>query len=177
MKILLIAGVVILVLIIIGWWGMADDTDISSSIETEENRESLTESNVDTEEMNSTTLDLSGEDLSVVPASVFTQTQLVALDLSDNELTGSLQAEIRNLQNLRILDLSDNQFTGLPAEIGQLTSLEVLDISNNQLTGLPHELGNLSNLKQLNLSGNAYSEADLAIIMTNLSATTVVTVD
>jgi len=115
-------------------------------------------------------LDLSDQQLKKVPESVFKQTDLVALDLSNNELTGSVPGEIRFLQKLTILDLSDNSLTGVSAEIGQLKDLETLDLSNNQLTGLPYELSNLSNLKILNLSGNQYSEQDLKIILEKLPA-------
>ena len=58
--------------------------------------------------------------------------------------------------------------TGVPAEIGQLQNLEVLDLSNNQLTGLPNELANLKKLKIFNLSGNNYSQMDLEVIKTGL---------
>jgi len=115
-------------------------------------------------------LDLKGKGLTKVPLSVFSVTSLESLDLSDNLLTGALQAEVRHLVNLRVLDLSGNQFTGVPAEIGQLQKLEVLDLSNNMLTGLPYELGKLSNLKILDLRGNDYAEADLEIIRATLSS-------
>jgi len=49
-----------------------------------------------------------------------------------------------------------------------LSNLEILDLSNNQLTGLPYELGNLKNLKTLNLSGNNYAKQDLEIIKKGL---------
>ncbi len=114
-------------------------------------------------------LNLSGEGLTKIPEDVFGKTNLEKLDVSDNQLTGAIQAEIRHLQNLKILNASNNQMTGLPAEIGQLAKLEVLDLSNNQLTGLPYELGNLKNLKVLNISGNNYATADLAIIEQGLS--------
>lgn len=123
------------------------------------------------------TLDMSNQALTNVPMSVFKQTNTTALDLSHNQLTGALPAEVRHLQNLKILDLSDNNFTGVPAEIGQLGKLEVLDLSNNQLTGLPYELGNLANLQVLDLRGNQYSEQDLAIIKKHLPATTVIKTD
>ena len=58
--------------------------------------------------------------------------------------------------------------TGVPAEIGQLQNLQILDLSNNQLTGLPYELGNLKNLQTLDISGNNYSELDLDIIREKL---------
>ena len=113
-------------------------------------------------------LDLSGQNLKKVPEYVFSETGLQELDLSDNQLTGAIQAEIRQLKKLKILDASDNLMTGVPAEIGQLQNLQVLDLSNNQLTGLPLELGNLKNLQTLDLSGNDYSEYDLGLIEQSL---------
>jgi Leucine-rich repeat (LRR) protein len=115
-------------------------------------------------------LNLSGQGLTKVPNSVFNQTNLEELNVSNNKLTGAIQAEIRFLANLRVLNASNNQMTGVPAEVGQLSKLEVLDLSNNKLTGLPYELGNLKNLKTLNLSGNSYSAQDLAIIQKGLPA-------
>ncbi len=122
-------------------------------------------------------LDLSGQGLTETPNYVFTRKTLETLDLSNNRLTGALQAEIRQLQNLRVLNLANNQFTGVPAEVGQLANLEVLDLSNNNITGLPLELGNLSNLKKLNLKGNDYSKVDLGQIKEKLPDTTIILVD
>lgn len=123
------------------------------------------------------TLDLSGQSLTRTPAYVFNVETLEQLDLSNNSLEGSLQAEVRMLKNLKVLDLSNNKFTGVPAEIGQLKNLEVLDLSNNNITGLPSELANLSNLKLLNLQGNDYAEADLAGIKAKLPSTVEIRVD
>ena len=114
-------------------------------------------------------LNLSSQRLDKIPAYVFEKTNLKELDISGNQITGAIQAEIRHLENLVILNASDNLMTGVPAEIGQLHNLEVLDLSDNQLTGLPYELGNLKNLKTLNISGNDYSEVDLKIISEKLS--------
>ena len=120
------------------------------------------------------TLDLSGEQLAQAPSYIFERTDLVSLDLSNNDLHGSLQAEVRFLKNLKVLDLSHNHLTGVPAEVGQLSQLEVLDLSHNQLTGLPHELGNLKNLKTLDLTGNNPSTFDLKIIREALPGTTII---
>lgn len=125
----------------------------------------------------SVVIDLSNTGLTKTPMDVFGKTNTEELNLSQNSLTGSLPAEIRLLQILKVLNLSNNQFTGVPAEIGQLKNLEVLDLSNNKITGLPNELGNLSNLKILNLKGNAYSAADLAGITARLPKTVEVIVD
>lgn len=116
-------------------------------------------------------LDLSNQGLTQTPAYVFEQRKLTHLNLSNNSLTGALQAEVRNLSNLKVLDLSNNQFTGVPAEVGQLSNLEELNLSNNQLTGLPHELGNLNNLNTLDLRGNNPSKFDLEIIRSSLTGT------
>lgn len=124
-----------------------------------------------------TTLDLSNQGLTKVPATVFNKTDIEELDLSGNKLDGALQAEVRHMQNLRVLDLSDNNFTGLPAEVGQLGKLEILDLSNNPITGLPYEIGNLKNLKVLDLRGTNYSEQDLGVIKQGLSASVEIRVD
>lgn len=121
-----------------------------------------------------TILDLSNQNLISVPQITFSNTAIQELNLANNSLTGSLPGEIRFLQNLKVLNLSNNQFTGVPAEIGQLQNLEVLDLSNNQITGLPNELGNLSNLKVLKLTGNQYSASDLEGIKNNLPNSVVI---
>lgn len=61
----------------------------------------------------------------------------ILVNLSGRNLAGSLQVEIRKLSEVEVLDISSNDFTGLPAEIGQLSKLKTLDVSNNPLTGLP----------------------------------------
>ncbi len=116
-------------------------------------------------------LDLHGMRLTSVPKDVFSRTDLVAVDLSGNRLTGALPAEIRRLQSLRSLDASDNAMTGVPAEIGQLKALRFLDLSHNRLTGLPHELSQLTGLEFLDLTGNGISEEDFRIIRSSLQKT------
>lgn len=91
-----------------------------------------------------------------------------AIDLSGRNLSGSLKAEIRQIPTLEVLDISNNNFTGVPAEVGQLKNLRILNLSNNPLTGLPRELANLPRLEILDVSGTDYSEADLAVIRAGL---------
>ncbi|MDO8521600.1 MAG: leucine-rich repeat domain-containing protein [bacterium] len=123
------------------------------------------------------TLDLSGQGLIKTPEYIFTRIGLEELDLSDNALDGALQSQVGQLRNLKVLDLSNNNFTGVPAEVGQLRDLEVLDLSDNLLTGLPYELGNLSKLKVLDLSGNKYSKVDLAEIKKKLPSSVLIKTD
>jgi Leucine-rich repeat (LRR) protein len=61
-----------------------------------------------------------------------------------------------NMDNLYALSLSNNQLTGsIPAELGNLSRLTQLTVNDNNLTGpIPHELGDLSKLSWLDLFGN-----------------------
>lgn len=124
---------------------------------------------------------LEGKNPSVISVAVYDGISVpetaTELDLSGRGLSGSLKAEVRQLSKLQVLDVSDNQFTGLPAEVGQLSELLVLNLSNNPLTGLPHELGNLKKLQTLDLRGTNYAPYDLEIIKTTLSADVFVLVD
>ena len=97
-----------------------------------------------------TNLDLSNNNLvGSIPTSIGNFSNLQQLKLIYNQLTGSIPSEIGNLTNLIIFDVSGNQLTGnIPVEIGNLSNLEELHIDLNQLTGsIPSELGNLLNLK------------------------------
>jgi len=129
------------------------------------------------EKVDGTTVDLSGRRLTKVSQDVFTLTDTTTLDLSDNALSGALPAEVRLLSKLRVLDLSNNNFTGVPAEVGQLSELRVLNLSNNPITGLPYEIGNLGKLERLDLSGTSYSRADLKTIREKLPSTVVIVTD
>ena len=144
--------------------GCDANTPIQSNTSSPSSTTSAQSPTTPTGTISSKSLDLSGQGLTKIPDYVFNRTDLEELVVSNNRLTGAIQAEIRNLKNLKILRAGNNQMTGVPAEIGQLQNLEVLDLSNNKLTGLPNELANLKNLKTLNLSGNQYSTQDLDFI-------------
>lgn len=171
-------GIVVVLLVVgfyVGSHYQQGGTDIDSKNNIEESRLGTEESGDAATEKNVETVPTVG---SPNPPAVFggieiydgvsygTDTKVI--DLSGKGFTGSLKAEVRMLTNLVSLDLSDNNFTGLPAEVGQLSNLQILDLSNNQFTGLPHELGNLKNLQVLNLRGNAISEFDLTTIRNTL---------
>ncbi len=82
--------------------------------------------------------------------------RVVQLELIDNQLTGSIPAELGNLTKLQTLSLINNQLTGrIPPELGNLTNLQMLNLDKNQLTGsIPPALGNLTKLRALNLTYN-----------------------
>ena len=99
-------------------------------------------------------LDLSGIELTELPAEIGQLTKLTKLYLRNNSLS-NLPAEIGQLTNLTYLYLSNNSLSSLPAEIGQLTKLTKLYLSDNSLSSLPAEIGQLTNLTHLNLSDNS----------------------
>ncbi|EXB41597.1 putative LRR receptor-like serine/threonine-protein kinase [Morus notabilis] len=84
---------------------------------------------------------------------------LFARVLSTMGLSGTIDAAIADLQNLRTLILSNNKLQGpIPASLGNLFYLNTLDLSNNQLTGtIPDSIGNLRNLQWLFLNFNMLS--------------------
>ena len=93
--------------------------------------------------------------------------RVTELDLSGNELTGSIPAALGDLELLQILNLGDrwdptsrqwltNALTGpIPDELGRLKNLWSLTLNGNELTGrIPDALGNLANLEWLDLDAN-----------------------
>ncbi|XP_047949649.1 receptor-like protein EIX1 [Salvia hispanica] len=82
---------------------------------------------------------------------------LEILDLSLNQLNGSMP-DLRAFSLLTQLNLSANNLTGsIPLSIGQLSKLQLLDLSHNSLEGLVFESHfiKLDKLKTLDLSFNS----------------------
>ncbi len=96
-------------------------------------------------------LDLSGNYLTGIPASLGSSPSLTHLILDDNDLSGSIPTSLGSLATLQWIDLNDNDLTGsIPASLGSLTALRFLNLNVNQLTGsLPASLSSLSNLEHL----------------------------
>jgi Leucine-rich repeat (LRR) protein len=114
-------------------------------------------------------LDLSGKDLDKISDDTFSKSSVTVLDVSSNNLTGSLPAEIRKLTELEVLIAANNNMTGIPAEIGRLSKLRIVDFSNNNISGLPSEIGRLKELETLDLRGNPKaSQRDIGQIQSQL---------
>ncbi|CAN6561064.1 unnamed protein product [Malus baccata var. baccata] len=78
------------------------------------------------------------------------------MDLSFNNITGSIPTEIGQLKLLQELYLDDNDFSGnIPDQISELKNLEGLDLSKNHLSGkIPSSLASLNFLKSFAVSYN-----------------------
>ncbi|GKY92920.1 hypothetical protein MPSEU_000261000 [Mayamaea pseudoterrestris] len=81
---------------------------------------------------------------------------LTSLQLTSNQLIGTLPDELSVLNKLQTLSLNNNALQStIPTAIGLLTSLTDLDLSSNSLSGtLASEIANLSNLSNLLLQAN-----------------------
>lgn len=106
-------------------------------------------------------------------------TTLEYLDLSGNQLS-TLPANFDRFQELRILFCSENQFTALPSILGKLPRLDIvgfkankiqtipadalnvnirwLILTDNLLVSIPKEIGQLNLLQKLMLAGNKLTE-------------------
>ncbi|KAJ6790757.1 putative leucine-rich repeat receptor-like protein kinase [Iris pallida] len=84
---------------------------------------------------------------------------VTALDLSGNNLYGTIPREFGSLRGLMSLNLSGNHLNGeIPKEVGLMQSLESLDLSRNDLSGaIPSTMTYLTFLSYLNLSSNNLS--------------------
>jgi len=101
-------------------------------------------------------LDLSYQDLKVLPSSIGQLTKLKRLKLSHNQLK-KLPEELFLLEDLRRLHLDDNQLKKLPTEFYGFAKLKKLYLQNNKLKDVSNDVGQLKMLRRLELSGNNLS--------------------
>ncbi|EOA36835.1 hypothetical protein CARUB_v10008631mg [Capsella rubella] len=101
-------------------------------------------------------MQLAGE----IPESLKLCRSLQSLDLSGNDLSGSIPSQICSwLPYLVTLDLSGNKLGGsIPTQIVECKFLNALILSDNKLSGsIPSQLSRLDRLRRLSLAGNDLS--------------------
>lgn len=102
-------------------------------------------------------LDLSYNNLSgSIPVDLLSKPQLETVDLSQNKLVGPIPGDLSSSSNLVRLRLGSNMLDGtIPKTLGNLQKLMYLELDNNKLTGvIPNDLGACKSLLLLNLAHN-----------------------
>ncbi|KAJ6403812.1 hypothetical protein OIU84_012085 [Salix udensis] len=87
-------------------------------------------------------------------------TTITGIDLSSNELFGSIPQNIANITGYATsLDLSSNNFSGeIPSSLANCSFLNVLKLDHNKLTGqIPVQIGFLDRLKTFSVANNLLS--------------------
>ncbi len=113
-------------------------------------------------------LDLSYNQITLIPETIHRLENLVVLTLRKNQLK-NLPNSFGKLKTLQYLDLNYNQLQSLPENFGNLFALTTLIAESNQLAILPESFGKLSNLKVIKLGVNKlkalpYSFGDLSAL-------------
>ena len=103
-----------------------------------------------------THLDLSHNELEVLPDGVYRLRALLVFDVSFNKLKNV--DKFNNLVSVMTLKASNNNIENFPMLITELENLEILDLSNNKIPDMPSEFGRLRFLKDLNLSHNLLTQ-------------------
>ncbi|XP_011005466.1 PREDICTED: receptor-like protein 12, partial [Populus euphratica] len=99
---------------------------------------------------------------------------MTELDLSRNQLNGSLPKRFSQRSELAVLDLDDNQLTGSLTDVTMLSSLRELWIDNNRLDGnVSKSIGSLFQLEELHVGGNSLQGVMSEAHFSNLSKLTV----
>ncbi|MFI3314619.1 MAG: hypothetical protein R3Y04_03030 [Rikenellaceae bacterium] len=82
--------------------------------------------------------------------------RVIRLDLSDNNLVGTIPSELGSVSYLEEIALQDNDLTGeIPVELGNLFELRYLYLYNNSLSGtLPEQIFTPQYLVRVHLGGN-----------------------
>lgn len=87
------------------------------------------------------------------------------IDFHQNELTEIGAETFRNLNDLRIVDLSSNLIRGIPESVFVSDDMEKLDISHNQLSKVP--VNSITNVAALSLCELDLSHNNILSIHSN----------
>lgn len=102
------------------------------------------------------TINLANNRFREVPTALFSLKNLEEIILSNNQIE-YMSPDIAKLQDLRILDVSGNKIIELGSGVPKLQQLQHLSVSTNRITNLP-VLGSLIQLRTLDVSNNQLGE-------------------
>ena len=96
-----------------------------------------------------------------IPRLLVNLSELQALKLRENNLSGAIPPGLGSLHHLKVLDLASNHLDGpLPSELSGLSVLEELVLADNGLRGaIPTGFGNFARLTVLDLRDNVLTGA------------------
>ncbi|CAJ2655945.1 unnamed protein product [Trifolium pratense] len=105
---------------------------------------------------NMTGLDLSCNNLiGTIPSQIGNLQKIIALNLSHNYLSGPIPITFSNLTQIESLDLSYNKLSGeIPSQLTQLNLLSTFNLSYNNLSGTPPSTGQFQDFDEDNYRGN-----------------------
>nr|XP_006006067.2 PREDICTED: volume-regulated anion channel subunit LRRC8C-like [Latimeria chalumnae] len=94
-----------------------------------------------------------------IPSAIFSLSNLLELDLTDNNLRSTQElASCQQLRKLICIRLSQNKITTIPPHIVRIVQLEMLYLNKNNIPTLPPSLFKLTKLNRLDVSHNMISE-------------------
>ncbi|KAL0672819.1 hypothetical protein Bca4012_000800 [Brassica carinata] len=101
-------------------------------------------------------MDLSNNELSgVIPAEIGDLPKVKVMNLSHNFLSSSIPSSFSNLKAIESLDLSYNMLDGsIPYQLTSLTFLGVFDVSHNNLSGIIPQGRQFNTFNESSFSGN-----------------------
>lgn len=106
-----------------------------------------------------TQLELSGNELvGTLPSELSILDKLQFLTVARNDVSGPLPVSLFSLKSLGTLDVSFNTITGaIPPAVEAATSLNSLNVESNAMVGrLTRSIGSVSNLRHLNVRSNGF---------------------
>ena len=139
----------------INWWEMVDINKLDAS----NNLLDENSFNNDNQSLSSINyliqLRFSNNQFNQLPISIYSLNNLKLLDMSNNKITSIDNEKFKALNSLVEIDMSKNKLREIPDSIQYLSYLEIAKFSNNEILNVPNGLGGLTRLKRLYLDNNS----------------------